>query len=198
MNQNTSLSMHEFTEIFQDGLHLCYIFNDDEERVKTMAKFLASSLATGQKVLSIVDTISPHDLKKELDVLGIDMSAISRDVVTIDNDSAYCPAGVFDPDALLEGAVSFCKQASSEGYTGSRVCGDMSWVLRRNLKIADLMAYEAKVNEYVKIPPCAAICEYDARKFDGATIMDILSVHPAMIVRGHVVKTHISCLPTSS
>jgi hypothetical protein len=64
----------------------------------------------------------------------------------------------------------------------------MSWVLRKNVTLVDLLAYEAKVNEYVKIPPCAAICEYDARKFDGATIMDILRVHPAMIVRGQIVK----------
>jgi hypothetical protein len=153
-----------------------------------MAKFLASSLSTGHKVLSIVDTVSPQNLRRELEALGIDLSVKDRDIVTVDNESAYCPGGTFDPDALLDGAVAFCRQARSEGYAGSRVCGDMSWVIRKNVPLADLLAYEAKVNAYVKIPPCAAICEYDARKFDGATIMDILRVHPAMIVHGHVVK----------
>lgn len=188
MNTIGTLSIHDFAEIFPEGMHLCYIFNDDEERVKTMAKFLASSLASGQKVLSIVDTVSPQDVRSELEALGVDLSSRERDIVTVDSESAYCPHGTFDPDALLDGAVSFCRQAHSDGYKGSRICGDMSWVLRKNVPLSDLLAYEEKVNNYVKIPPCAAICEYDARKFDGATIMDILRVHPAMIVRGQVVK----------
>jgi MEDS: MEthanogen/methylotroph, DcmR Sensory domain len=189
MENSSSAVAYDFTKIFPEGMHLCYIFNDDEERVKTMAKFLASSLATGQKVLSIVDTVSPHDLQKELKALGVDLSATGGDIVTVDNESAYCPGGTFDPDALLDGAISFCKKAHSDGYTGSRICGDMSWVLRKNVSLTDLLAYESKVNTIIKIPPCtAAICEYDARKFDGATIMDILRIHPAMIVRGQVVK----------
>jgi hypothetical protein len=182
-------STYDFSEIFPEGMHLCYIFNDDEERVQTMAKFLASSLATGQKVLSIVDTVSPHDLQKELKALGVDLSSKGEAIVTVDNESAYCPGGMFDPDALLDGAVSFCQKAHGEGYAGSRICGDMSWVIRKNVTLENLLAYEAKVNAVIKIPPCtAAICEYDARKFDGATIMDILRVHPAMIVRGQIVK----------
>jgi hypothetical protein len=189
MENNDNAAMYDFTEIFPEGMHLCYIFNDDEERVKTMAKFLASSLATGQKVLSIVDTISPHDLQQELKALGVDPSSISEHIVTVDNESAYCPGGTFDPDALLDGAVSFCQKAHGDGYTGSRICGDMSWVLRKNVPLEDLLAYEVKVNTHIKIPPStAAICEYDARKFDGSTIMDILRVHPAMIVRGQIVK----------
>lgn len=189
MESKDSAATYDFTQIFPEGMHLCYVFNDDEERVKTMAKFLANSLATGQKVLSIVDTISPHDLRKELKALGVDLSALDQDIVTVDNESAYCPGGTFDPDALLDGAISFSQKAHVDGYTGSRICGDMSWVLRKNVSLTDLLAYEAKVNDFIKIPPCtAAICEYDARKFDGGTIMDILRVHPAMIVHGQVVK----------
>jgi hypothetical protein len=36
--------------------------------------------------------------------------------------------------------------------------------------------------------PYTACCQYDARRFDGETIMDVLSVHPVMIVRGQLVK----------
>jgi len=188
MPESATMTTHDFSTIFPDGLHFCYIFNDDTERVKTMAKFLANSLSTGQKVLNIVDTISPRDVRKEMERLGVKMEEKGKDIVTIDNESAYCPKGTFDPIGLLDGAVAFCKQAHGEGYAGSRICGDMSWVIRKNVPREDLLSYEIKVNDYVKIPPCAALCEYDARKFDGATIMDILSVHPAMIVRGQIVK----------
>ena len=33
-----------------------------------------------------------------------------------------------------------------------------------------------------------AHCQYDARRFDGATLFDVLNVHPMMIIRGQVVR----------
>jgi hypothetical protein len=31
------------------------------------------------------------------------------------------------------------------------------------------------------------MCQYDARVFDGAVLLDVLKVHPAMVVRGNVI-----------
>ena len=50
------------------------------------------------------------------------------------------------------------------------------------------MDSEAWVNEALVTHPITAICQYDARRFDGATIFDVLMVHPMMIVHGHVTK----------
>ncbi|HEU5163510.1 MAG TPA: MEDS domain-containing protein, partial [Thermoanaerobaculia bacterium] len=173
-------AIHDFSDPFPDGMHLCYIFNDDDERARTMARFLAKSLGSRQKVLHIVDTVAPQHYHTELASEGIDSAARSTDIVTLDNETAYCPGGNFDPVALLEGAMSFCRHATGEeGYSGARVCGDMSWVVRKQLPLADLMSYETKVNHYVRLAPCTAICEYDARRFDGSTLMDVLRTHPA-------------------
>ena len=181
--------MHEFSHDFPEGMHLCYIFSADDERVRTMSKLLAHSIASKQKVLHIIDTVNPPDLRQNLVSEGIADPESSAGIVTMDNDSAYCPGGTFDPIALLENAMAFCRQATAnEGYRGARVCGDMSWVARRNLPLRDLMDYEKRVNHYVRIAPCTAVCEYDARKFDGRTIMDVLSVHPAMIVGAYIVR----------
>jgi hypothetical protein len=181
-------AVYDFSDPFPQGMHLCYIFNDDAERAMTMAQFLAKSLGSHHKVLHIVDTVAPEHYRAELESEGVARAALDKDIVTVDNETAYCPGGTFDPVALLDGAVSFCRHATQEeGYSGARVCGDMSWVLRKRVGLADLMAYETKVNHYVRIAPCTAICEYDARKFDGSTLMDVLRTHPAMIVGGHVV-----------
>jgi hypothetical protein len=37
------------------------------------------------------------------------------------------------------------------------------------------------------VAPVTAVCQYDARSFDGAVIMDILKVHPLMVIRGSVI-----------
>jgi hypothetical protein len=39
----------------------------------------------------------------------------------------------------------------------------------------------------LKERPITAVCQYDANLFDGATIMEVLKVHPQMIVNGTVI-----------
>ena len=51
-----------------------------------------------------------------------------------------------------------------------------------------LMEYEALVNNVLKTHPITAVCQYDANRFSGATIVDVLKVHPMMIVRGQIVR----------
>jgi hypothetical protein len=50
------------------------------------------------------------------------------------------------------------------------------------------MEYEALVNEVVITHPVTAVCQYDANKFSGSTILDVLKVHPMMIVHGQIVR----------
>ncbi|MGC4066860.1 MAG: MEDS domain-containing protein [Polyangiaceae bacterium] len=51
-----------------------------------------------------------------------------------------------------------------------------------------LFEYEGKVNELLRSCPVTAVCQYDSRAFDGATIMDVLAVHPLMVVQDHVIQ----------
>ena len=65
----------------------------------------------------------------------------------------------------------------------------MSWCLvEGRADKASLLEYEARLNMLVAEHPITACCQYDVRRFDGRTIMDVLAVHPVMIVRGQVVK----------
>lgn len=175
-------------EEFHRGLHLCHIFNDDEERVRTMARFVKQGLAAGDRILCLLDAAQPHDIRGYLKELGVDLSAQEGALLTGDSESTYCPSGRLEPIPLLEGLGAFCRQSVQDGFTGARITGDMAWALRKLTSTADLMDYEIKATQYASANPVVAVCEYDARKFDGATIMDVLSVHPAMIVRGQIVK----------
>lgn len=189
MGYDKNLNLHDHSEnIFTDGIHICHIFNDDQERMKTMSKFYLHGLSNNDRILCIVDSISPQDVKSELENLGVDTTTLGSKFITADNESAYCPGGSFQPDAVLKGIHAFWDQAHNDGFAGARVSGDMSWILRKNVSIGSIMEYETQVLDYQKICPCPAVCEYDARKFDGALIMDVLAVHPVMLVRGQVVK----------
>jgi len=172
---------------FPEGLHLCHIFNDDDERAKTLARFIERGLREGERALCLVDAMTADEVHRHLGEAGVDVAAVGARFAVACAEPTYCLGGSFVPDVCLAAFGQFVEQSKAEGCTGARIMGDMSWAVRRGTTTEALLEYEAKVKEYVERFPVTAVCEYDARMFDGATVLDILAMHPAMIVRGQVV-----------
>lgn len=174
---------------YPEGLHLCHVFNDDQERAKTLARFLERGLREGERALCLVDSMTADEVRQHLGELGVDLSSVGERFGVAPAEPTYCCAegGAFVPDVCLGNFGHFVEQSKAAGYSGARIMGDMSWALRRGTSTETLLEYEARVKHYIEMFPVTAVCEYDARRFDGATILDILTMHPAMIVRGQVV-----------
>lgn len=181
-----SVSFGLGTGRFPEGLHACHIFNDDDERAATLAKYFASGLAEGERALCLFDAMGPDEVSASLAATGVDVAAIAAQFGVAPAESAYCPGGVFEPDTCLSAFGEFSVAAQAEGWTGTRIMGDMGWSLRRETVPDRLLEYEAKVKDYIDRFHVTAACEYDARRFDGALILDLLAMHPATIVRGQI------------
>lgn len=177
------------------GVHLCHVYNDDRERAQTTARIVGRWLAEGARVLCLEDAADPGLMNRSLGELGVDVAGYERAFLADDAERTYCPTGSLVPDVLLESLAAFCRQALSDGFCGARITGDMSWAARRRLDETTLIDYEIKATDYARANRVVAVCEYDARKFSGATIMDILSLHPAMIVRGQLVNNPLYLEP---
>jgi hypothetical protein len=169
------------------GSHICYIFNDESERHKIMAKYLQSGFLAGEKLLYVFDTISKEELKATLEELGVDLS-VPRQIDLKDVHTIYYPHGSFSSSDMLEAIKQYYLQALKDGYAGARGTGEMSWALRGYPGSERVIEYEARLTSLLRQYPYTAICQYDARLFDGATIFDVLMVHPLMIVRGQLVS----------
>jgi len=172
-----------------EGQHIIYLYNDDRERKRTMAQFLQQGLLENEKLLYLVDDISPEEMKKELKLLGLDIQNIQKCFDLTEGHHTYCPDHYFTSEFMLNTVGQFYDKAIKDGFSGARGAGEMSWALvegRASLK--ELLDYEARLNNILKNYPLTTVCQYDARRFDGALIMDMLSVHPMMIVRGQLVK----------
>jgi hypothetical protein len=190
--EKRQISLGFTEEKFPEGQHILYIFNDDAERRRTMAKFFESGLLEGEKLLYLVDSITPDELTRHMEKLGVNIHS-NEDVFTIaEAAGAYCPHGCFSCQEMLDIVSDFYETSLEEGYPGSRGTGEMTWALKGmadgRAKLEDLLEYEVKLTGILKEYPYTACCQYDARRFDGATIMDVLNVHPVMIVQGQLVK----------
>ena len=176
-------------ERLHEGLHVCYLFDDDEERLRVMAPFLQSGLDDREKVLYLVDQMTPAAMIRRLDGLGVDARSRDRGLVVSEAAPTYCPGGTFSGTEMLDVVRDFYLEALANGYAGARGTGEMSWCLvEGRTDLGELMDYEARLNVLLQAYPYTACCQYDVRRFDGQTIMDVLSVHPLMIVRGQVVR----------
>ncbi len=103
-------------------------------------------------------------------------------------DKVYFADGYFDPDRMLNTLENYYKSSMEMGFSAARVIGEMTSDVQTVPGGERLLEYESRVSLLVKKTPVTAICQYDAKQFDGATILDVLKVHPQMIVNGAVVQ----------
>lgn len=177
-------------ERFPNGTHMCLIFSSEQEREHVIAQYVSSGLAQGEKVSYFADASSPQEIRSWLEQHGVTNLPEPGDpcFAIATTEATYCPHGYFDPQEMLGNLKTFYEQSQAEQFPGSRVSGEMVWALKGIPGSERLMEYEARVNMLVNDYPVNAICQYDARRFDGAAILECLKVHPFMIVRGQIVE----------
>ena len=187
MNRSRNMTAMGFTkETFPAGTHMCLIYSNENERRKIIGKFLESGIIDKEKVAYFVDMMKPEEVREWLLQMDIELPDDARFSVQV-AENTYCPDGVFVPDKMLNTLRHFYDQAKEDGFTNARVSGEMSWALRGIPGSGRLMEYEALVNDVLVTHPVTAMCQYDANKFNGATILDVLKVHPMMVVHGQIV-----------
>ncbi len=179
-----------FTEqCVQEGQHICQIFSDDTERKRIMMRFVESGLAAGEKVLCLAEQMTPEEVLGSLEEAGVDGRALTSQFTVAEAAPTYFPAGVFDADHMLDTVRSFYRRGvEDEGYAGGRAVGEIDWrLVDGRAQEAALMEYEARLTDVVAECHLTTCCQYDARRLDGHVMMDLLAVHPLIILRGQVV-----------
>ncbi|MFC1747196.1 MEDS domain-containing protein [Pseudomonadota bacterium] len=190
-------------ERFPAGTHMCLIYSNEDERRDVIAKYLKAGLDNNEKVGYFADMMSTPEIARWLAGYGIEIppdpeSNLKTSKESTQNNNAnfvctnaldtYCPSGKFVPETMLNNLRTAYEQAREQQFPGIRVSGEMSWALKGVPGAERIMEYEALVNDVLATHPVTAICQYDANRFDGGTILDVLKVHPMMIVHGQIVK----------
>lgn len=146
------ISLGLSAQLFPAGQHICYIYNDDAERLDVMAKYLMSGMEEREKLLYLVDVMTSSEMLDHLDKLGVNFrSANPADFTIAEATPTYCPDGFFKPEDMLDLARNFHLDAIKEGYAGARGTGEMSWCLKEEgVDHFDLMDYEARLNDLIQ------------------------------------------------
>ncbi len=177
-------------EVFPDCHHVCLIFDNEEQRRRIVSEYLAAGLRGGNLVRYFADVTPPQDIRAWLLELGVELQKAEEagSFSISPAESYYCAGGHLVPEQVIDGAKSRFAMVQKAGYSGSRVCGEMTWVLKGIPGSDRLLEYEALLNTLQPTVPFIGMCQYDARLFDGATLFRVLQVHPYMIAQGQIVR----------
>lgn len=187
ITKERSVEMGFTRQTFPPGTHMCLLYSDEAERRRIIGKFLESGILGKEKVSYFADIMKPGEVRAWL--LGMGIALPEDDGFSIlSAEKTYCPGRTFIPGKMLDTLRAFYEQAKKNGYPNARVSGEMSWALKGIPGSGRLMEYEALVNEVLLTHPVNAICQYDVKKFSGSAILDVLKVHPMMVVHSQIVQ----------
>ncbi|MES9874923.1 MAG: MEDS domain-containing protein [Candidatus Sedimenticola sp. 6PFRAG7] len=172
------------------GSHICQIYSDDEESLDSLLKYLLSGLQSGERAVCFSEKIKEEALKDFFSDHNIsyDERKGNRAISLAGTRDIYFQDNSFDPDRMVNTLSDYYQESLSLGFPAARVIGEMISEVQDVPGGDRLLEYESKISMLLRECPVTAVCQYDAREFDGETIMDVLKVHPQMIVKGTVVN----------
>jgi hypothetical protein len=172
------------------GAHMCMIYSDEDERRATIAKYLKAGVINGECVGCFVNSMPSNSTPDWITKAIQDIPSGEQEgqLLVRKGEEAYCPDGTFVVDRMLGTLRDFCTDAIAQGFSGARVAGDAGFILKDISGSENFINYEAQINELMEDCPITALCQYDANRFDGAMLYEVLRVHPLIIINGQVVR----------
>ena len=191
MNQLPRLVSLGFTsEKFPAGTHICQIYSDEDERNESLFQFLRSGLESDERVACFSDKVNESALTKFLETheIILEDAKASGNLNIAGTTETYFQDNRFDPDRMLGLLAQFEVSSKEAGCPNCRAIGEMNPVIQEIEGGSRLLEYESRVSMLLRDHPVTTVCQYNATEFNGATIMDVLNVHPWTIIRGSIIK----------
>jgi hypothetical protein len=171
------------------GLHMCGLYESEEERDSIIFGYFAQGCIDGDRQLYCPSERNESDFRSKFAAYCPEFAAMldSPDRFTfLSARELYYPDGSFSPWAMDKGLDSFYVQSQAKGRKNIRATAEMVWALEAIPGVELLMVYESRLNYFIPGKPWISICLYNLNKFSGAQIMNVLKTHPFMVSKGTI------------
>lgn len=172
------------------GAHLCLLYETEEQYRSFVFPFLRQGIELNEKVVYSSDV---HTFEDIADMLKSVFPGESRELLqtqfhVLSSRDTYLKYRYFDPDAMIESLREEAELALSEGYSGLRAAGEMSWALSGAAGAERLIEYEEKLDAFLPGTRCVSLCIYDMKRFSPETLVEVLRTHTAASAGGPLRK----------
>jgi hypothetical protein len=169
----------------QRSCHACAFFHNIEEEYEILLPFVKEGLERNDRSLHIVATDKRSEWIERLRQAEIDVD--NQDRVEVRTwDEAYLRTGRFDQQDMLSLIQDVLAVSRKRGYGMTRFWANMEWALEERPGVEDLVDYESRLNEVLPDSGDVVVCTYDLNRFDASVIMDVLRIHPMVILGGYI------------
>jgi hypothetical protein len=153
------------------GSHLCGLYDSDLGRLTLAVRFLLDGLAEG----SVCFLVGPPRARAE--IVG-DMKRKRPSVQgDIDDGRLILSAYHLGPQAQNKYFRTVLDKKIAKGAHSFRIIGDL-WGMRSKATGESLIEYEAEYDRIIaRKYPVVTLCIYDARKFSGREVLNVLKGH---------------------
>jgi hypothetical protein len=171
------------------GSHVCLIYDSEAERRWVMANFFRAGLAAGEDTVYFADS-GVQETIEWLALEGVPAGAEVAEgcVRVLSAEAAYYPHGYFSAEDTIGRVRSLSRDAEERGYSVLRGTGEVGWVTRGVRGSEEHLEYEVRVTPMCQECTVTALCQFDARLWEGQALFNMLRVHPRMMVRGQVME----------
>ncbi|MFW9993195.1 MAG: MEDS domain-containing protein [Candidatus Odinarchaeota archaeon] len=164
--------------------HYCWLFTRGQSHREIITRFITEGMKNKEKIIYIADINSAAKIVNYINNTGQAMETgfAGEQLEIISSHDVYIKQGFFDPCRILDSLDRVIDRSLAEGFTGLRVTGEMTWILRDVEGTEMLVDYEAMINDHLKGRNVLALCQYDLRYIRPKEVIDVMVFHPAFIL----------------
>ena len=173
------------------GTHMCLIFSDRSSAMRDAAEFLMQAARDGGVGQYFAYNTSEEEIKGVFEDVDAHAYCQHKDRLQwFKMDSLYYPGGHFDKNRMLGLLQEKYLEQAQQADALVHYAGEMQWALDFDENVLeDVIDFENRVNSICQHHPFSSICQYDATRFSPETLVEVMRVHPYMLVDGMVVPS---------
>ena len=184
--------MLNFVETMKPKDHIIMFYTDRQDKYFILFSFLKAGLMAGEAAIYVAGEDSASTIRKTLKDFGLDNYRYEgiEALTIVDYRDWYLLPEEFDIQQTISLWKEALEKATSRGYKGLRVVGEMACFFKHN-KVSELLEYERALHQVLEIP-ITAICAYDDKvvlrsaedKHYLRLYMDLIAAHSTILFSG--------------
>jgi hypothetical protein len=184
--QDSECPIHVADGVLGKQNHICAFFNGFDEQHRVLRSFIREGFERGDKAFHIVDPELRETHLRRLAEAGIDVEgAVASGQLELRRwQDAYLRDNHFDQDGMLVLLEEVLRSGTAAGYPLTRFVSRVELSLLDKAGVEKWLEYEARVNYVVSQHDDPVICTYDLANLSAGMMLDLLRVHPVVIVGG--------------
>ncbi|MET0715548.1 MAG: MEDS domain-containing protein [Mycetocola sp.] len=177
------------------GMHICAIYSGPDERDRLLVPFMQEGLRHGDQCVCLIDDLEPASMRQRAyEPASPGDARRSGQFDMYPAPDAYLRASEFSVKQMISFPVANPASSADHEVPLLRAAGQMSWVPFEP-GARELFVYESAVSHIIAELPTVFLCMYDVQRFGVGMLIDVLRLHPTVLLDGTLLSNLHSLAP---